>query len=212
MHVLLHYLSQLVVKMFPKSPAHDWWSFGLLASSSQQTPVKCILGRAPAQLPQLPVQGASRQQQVTVQAASLSKRKVKKISSSCWISKNCFPWRCLRARDVEEGRYLKRRGEFLGAEPYKSRMWELPWPCCCQAVEPAEVVDRKGSTGVVLTVFKHRVNTGDKDWLWLQFSFIHYIALDLQREPRVNEKTEQWVCLVTLDAELGSGSPARFVA
>lgn len=54
-------------------------------------------------------------------------------------------------------------------------------------MEPAEVVDRKGSTGVVLTVFKHCVNTGDKDWLWLQFSFIHYIALDLQREPRTSE-------------------------
>lgn len=55
-------------------------------------------------------------------------------------------------------------------------------------MEPAEVVDRKGSTGVVLTVFKHCVNTGDKDWLWLQFSFIHYLALDVQREPKVSEK------------------------
>lgn len=33
----------------------------------------------------------------------------------------------------------------------------------CQTMEPAEVVDRKGSTDVVLTVFKHCVNTGDKD-------------------------------------------------
>lgn len=61
-------------------------------------------------------------------------------------------------------------------------------PAGCQAMEPAEVVDRKGSSGVVLTVFKHYVNTGDKDWLWLKFSFIHYIALDLQKEPRMSEK------------------------
>lgn len=135
-----------------------------------------------------------------------------KISSSCWISKNCFCWRCLRARDVEEGRYLKQGGSSWVQNNTKVGCGSCHCLAGCQAVEPAEVVDRKGSTGVVLTVFKHRVNTGDKDWLWLQFSFIHYIALDPQREPRVSEKNEQWVCLVALDAELGSGSPARFIS
>lgn len=131
MHVLLHYLSQLVVKMFPKSPAHDWWSFGLLAPSSQQTPVKCIFGRVPAQLP-FPCR-----EQVTTKAEAgynlgyhlVQKEDKSKISSSSWISKKFFPWRCLRARDFEEGTYLKQREEFLGEEWYKSMMWELPLPC-----------------------------------------------------------------------------------
>lgn len=113
MHVLLHYLSQLVVKMFPKSPAHDWWSFGLLAFSSQQTPVERILGRVPAQLP-------SHAGRVKAEAGYslgyhlVQKKDKPKISSGYWVSKNCFPWRCLRTRDVAEG---------------KSTMWELPLPC-----------------------------------------------------------------------------------
>lgn len=129
MHVLLHYLSQLVVKMFPKSPAHDWWSFGLLAPSSQQTPVKCILGRVPAQLP-FPCRERLGRSRLQPRLSPCPKRKInQKSQPAAGFLKISFPEGGWGQETLRKGDIWSREGGFLGEEWYKSTMWDLPMPC-----------------------------------------------------------------------------------